>query len=49
MIFKFFFFYKQLNLTFFILKKREKVFQQMELQEIEVVKIFEYRKDNNNY
>ena len=41
---KFFLSYKQLNLVFLTLEKREEIIQQTELQEIEAVQIFEYRK-----
>lgn len=42
-------FYKQLNLVSLKLEKREEVIQQIGLKEIEMVKIFEYGKNNNNY
>ena len=39
--------YKRLNLAFFMLNKREEIIQQMRLQEIEAVEIFEYEKNND--
>lgn len=36
-------------MAFFILEKREKVIYQTRLQEIKVVRIFEYKKKNDGY
>lgn len=41
--------YKWLNLVSLTPKKRKKVIQQTELQEIEAVEIFEYGKNNDSY
>ena len=49
MTFEFFFPYGQLNLASLTLEKREKVIQQIRLQEIETIEIFEYGKNNDRY
>ena len=46
---EFFFSHGRLNLASFIQKKKEEVAHQNELQEIESVEIFEYRKNEDGY
>ena len=49
MVFEFIFPYKRLNSASLTPKKQEEVIQQTGLTTIEAVKIFEYRKNNNEY
>lgn len=48
MVFEFIFSYSQLNLAFFISKKKEIIWKNKLLKK-KIVKIFEYKKNNNNY
>lgn len=49
MISEFIFLFRRLNLLFLTLKQREDVLEKTRLTYTEVIKIFEYKKNNNNY
>lgn len=49
MTLKFLLFFGQLNLFFFFFEKQVEVIQKSSLTIIEVIKIFEYKKNNDKY